>query len=532
MRETSTAALTQDERIILNHMEERNRRPAEPRAVLEGLSVYSTQKSQQRYELFFENSRDIILMIRLQDGFIQEANPAAIQAYGYSREEILALTIQDLRSFDTAARVMDQMEKAAQVGITFQTRHRRKDGSTFPVEVSSTSTEIDGQRMLISMIRDITARKKVEDALRDSEERFRVAVMNTPAVYAQTDRDLRYTWVHCPHPDQTCEDKIGRTDVEMADTPESRRLMELKHKVLVSGQGLREEVMLKEAGCTKIYDMTIEPLRDARGEVVGVSTAAADIFRFKQAEEKLSAYAERLKRSNEELEQFSFVVSHDLQEPLRKIIRFGDSVKERLKPGMNDDEMAETIGFVDRMQKASLRLEEMIEGVLELARISTQGSHYQTIDLGEIAREVITDLEPIIQAAGAWVEVNQLPVVEADAPLMRQLLHNLISNALKFQAEQASPQIFIQGSVQVDKSQTGQATIEVTDNGIGFEERDIAWIFQPFRRLHRPSRYAGTGMGLAICQKIVARHHGQITVHSRPGSGSRFIVHLPLKQTG
>jgi two-component system, LuxR family, sensor kinase FixL len=268
---------------------------------------------------------------------------------------------------------------------------------------------------------------------------------------------------------------------------------------------------------------------EGSGDFIGF---VLDLTRLKKAQTDLVAYAEKLKRSNMELEQFAFVASHDMQEPLRKIIRFGDSVSDRLKTELDEATVDEISDYVRRMQKAADRLQAMIDGLLELSRISTQGQGYEWVNLGQVAAQVISDIELLIHQTGAQIDLGQLPTIQADPIQMHQLMQNLITNALKFHAPEVKPTIKIRGDI--DDRGTSNSDkyvhLEVADNGIGFDEQDAKWIFQPFRRLHGAQEYEGSGMGLAICLKIVERHHGSIKATSQPGKGSTFLVELPLQR--
>ena len=259
-----------------------------------------------------------------------------------------------------------------------------------------------------------------------------------------------------------------------------------------------------------------------------------DIGLRKKAEEEQARYAAELERSNRDLEQFAYVASHDLQEPLRKIRAFGDRLEVKCGP-MLDDTGREC---VERMQSAAARMQELIEGLLTLSRVTTRARAFVPVDLAEIAQEVVNDLEAQIERVGGLVEVGKLPVIQAEPLQMRQLLQNLIANALKFARADESPVVKIEGRyVQGRQRQPGkslvdeQCRITVADNGIGFEDRYCERIFGIFQRLHPRDVYEGTGIGLAICRRIAEFHGGTITATSTPGRGSTFEVLLPVAQT-
>ena len=259
-----------------------------------------------------------------------------------------------------------------------------------------------------------------------------------------------------------------------------------------------------------------------------------DISRRKKAEMEQARYATELERSNRELEQFAYVASHDLQEPLRKIRTFSDRLQMQCADKL--DEMG--CECLERMQNAAERMQMLIDGLLQLSRVTTQGQDFVPVDLEQIAREVVSDLEVKIEQVSGQVELGRLPTIQADPLQIRQLLQNLIANGLKFHRIEEPPVVKVSGRYIQDRAQrkSGQPAAEeqcrivVEDNGIGFEEKYQDRIFGVFQRLHPRDVFEGTGIGLALCRKIVERHGGQIAARSTPGKGSVFEVVLPVVQ--
>ncbi len=245
-----------------------------------------------------------------------------------------------------------------------------------------------------------------------------------------------------------------------------------------------------------------------------------EIHQRKLAEERVMVHAETLQAHNKELENFASIASHDLQEPLRKVIIFGDLLLERTK---NLDEKSR--GYIERMQKASERMQGFIEDLLGYSKISS-GRQFEHIHTEKILKEVIEDLEARISESGGTVEYKEIPDLEADPFQMKQLFQNLLSNALKYHKEGVPPIVTIHGK----SLDNGKVQISFWDNGIGLEKKYREQIFKPFQRLHGRNAYEGTGMGLAICKKIIERHNGEILVESSPGEWSVFQVILPVKQ--
>ncbi len=248
----------------------------------------------------------------------------------------------------------------------------------------------------------------------------------------------------------------------------------------------------------------------------------------------LKARTEELTRSNTELEQFAYISSHDLQEPLRKIQAFGDMLTNQFRDVLGD----EGRDYLQRMQGAAKRMQVLINELLNYSRIMTKAQPFVPVNLSDVAQLVLTDLETRIQETAGRVELEPLPTLEADPTQMRQLLQNLIGNALKYHRKTETPVVKVQSQLlepearafplQGPPIQFCQITIE--DNGIGFEQKYVDRIFAPFERLHGRSEYEGTGMGLAICRKICERHGGTITARSIPDHGSTFVVTIPLQQ--
>ena len=261
---------------------------------------------------------------------------------------------------------------------------------------------------------------------------------------------------------------------------------------------------------------------------IGIALAQAQLL------EQETRQRQELTRSNRELQQFASIASHDLQEPLRKIQAFGNRLKEKYGETLTDQGR----DYLERMQNAAQRMQTLIDDLLTLSRITTKAQPFVPVNLTQVTQEVLSDLEVRIQQTEGRVEVGELPTIDADPLQMRQLLQNLISNALKFHRDE-EPQvvkIYSQRLENPENHPTEGSTVAefcqiiVEDRGIGFDEKYLDRIFNVFQRLHSRSEYEGTGMGLAICRKIAERHGGSLTGKSTPGQGAKFIVTLPIKQ--
>ncbi len=254
-----------------------------------------------------------------------------------------------------------------------------------------------------------------------------------------------------------------------------------------------------------------------------------DITERKRAEFEIKEYARKLEKSNEELSDFAFTASHDLREPLRKIHAYSDLLAEELKEKVSDEERE----YLDSIQRAVGRMQNLINALLSYSRISTSTEPFVNTDLTVAADEAVDDLQVLLEEACGIVEIKDMPVIEADPIQIRQLLFNLIGNSLKYRKKDRPPVVRISAIIEEtthDGPKESQCVLQIQDNGIGFEQKYHDRIFTIFKRLHGRGEYEGTGIGLALCSKIVRRHGGAISAEGELGVGSTFKVTLPLKQ--
>lgn len=296
---------------------------------------------------------------------------------------------------------------------------------------------------------------------------------------------------------------------------------------------------LRKNGSVFPADIKLSPLR---AENAFYTTAAIrDIAEQKRLHEELSAHAAHLERlqddlrkknreleiQNADLEQFAYVASHDLQEPLRKIMAFGDRLKERSSHALDE----RSLNYLGRMQHAAERMSDLISDLLDFSRLSTRPQAFEPVDLNRVAQQALSQFKNQIESSNTHIELNKLGVVQGDAAQLRQMMAQLISNSIKFRREGVQPILSIGGKIVYDNDANHHRIrmyeMCIEDNGIGIEERFLERIFVVFERLHGRSQYEGTGIGLAICKKIAERHGGRIGVESEFGKGSKFFVRLP-----
>jgi PAS domain S-box-containing protein len=298
-----------------------------------------------------------------------------------------------------------------------------------------------------------------------------------------------------------------------------------------SGFKNHETLLISKTGDQIPVLLSTSIIRDEQAGIRYIVCTAKDISVRKQTEEILLRQTEKLTRSNAELQEFAYVVSHDLQEPLRKIIAFGDHLKSKCS-GLDE----QSADYLTRIINASIRMQTLINDLLAYSRVTTRAQSVTRVNLSQIAADVLGDLEMRIEQTGGRVLIENLPEIEADPTQMRQLFQNIIGNALKFHQPNQPPLIKISARVIPAGPKTmslkyKQEYCEICfeDNGIGIEAKYFSRIFGVFQRLHSRDEYEGTGVGLAICQKIVEKHSGNIRVQSEPGMGTKFFITLPVK---
>ncbi|MBI5558874.1 MAG: hypothetical protein HY885_14705 [Deltaproteobacteria bacterium] len=251
------------------------------------------------------------------------------------------------------------------------------------------------------------------------------------------------------------------------------------------------------------------------------------LIQKRKAELELSDFAGRLEQTNRELKDFTYVVSHDLQEPLHLIRAFAERITGKSHSVLDEQGAM----YLQRIEMAAGRMQSLIDGLLQYSRLTTQAQEFVPVDLTDIVREVISDLEVRIDRQKAKIIIGELGIIEADPLQMRQLFQNLVSNALKYSSCGQAPRVEVFPLPVPENADRGNiCQVVVKDNGIGFDSRFQEKIFGLFQRLHGRDEYNGTGLGLAICKKIVERHGGSISARSASGQGAEFIVVLPLQQ--
>jgi PAS domain S-box-containing protein len=370
----------------------------------------------------------------------------------------------------------------------------------------------------------IIHRKTMEESLYKSEHLFRTLVETMNEGMASQDENGIINFAnetYCKLIGFKCHELIGLRLIDLiseADRQGFRKQISLRQKGVSDNYEVRH---LTKEGKEIPVQISASPIIDETGTYRGSIGVITDISARRQGDEQIKMYTNRLEQSNRALQDFAFIASHDLQEPLRKIQTFGGRIKTKHGQALGE----EGLDHLNRMLSAALRMQTLIQALLNYSRITTRPEPFAPVDLDVIVQSVLRDLEVRIDQSGGSVQVGHLPTLEADPTQMQQLFQNLIGNALKYHGDKP-PLVRITST----DTSSGEVLLTVEDNGIGFEEKHAERIFAPFQRLHGRSEYEGTGMGLAICRKIIERHGGTITARSKPGEGSTFLITLPIKQ--
>jgi hypothetical protein len=378
---------------------------------------------------------------------------------------------------------------------------------------------------------NINQQKKQFEALIESERRFRTLAETLPQLIWITDKKGVQIYASSRWQEYTGFKPAGKESWEQIVHPDDLQAIGEKWQhSLRTGTVYRGEVRLKSrTGEYRWHSVHGEPIRNEKGNIKKWIGAFSDIHDQKTLSKKLeklvSDRTKELQRSNEDLQQFAHVASHDLKEPVRKIKTFVSRLRDEMAEQLDENSKI----YINRTLDAASRMNVMIDGVLTYSTISALEEIFEPVNLNEVLKSVEFDLELVIQQKGATIRYNNLPTLEGAPVLLHQLFYNLVNNSLKFTKPDVLPVITLSSEI-IWIEDKELARIVLQDNGIGFEQEYADQIFGTFTRLHSKDRYEGSGLGLALCKNIVERHGGTITAHGQPNEGASFEIVLPVKR--
>ena len=463
--------------------------------------------SEERFRILFDQAPDAIVVMSADTGRIVAFNESAHRNLGYTREELANLSLADIEAQQSAGDMKRYLNTILEKkgSHVFNTRHRTINGDIRDIRVTARCMTIGNRQVIQSIWTDLTEQCRMVTLLQESEKRFRnlISRMADGILVLDSANTILLS-------NQAAADLLGKSSNEMLRS-------RFEHQV--SGDRAIEITLPSAGGPPRVVEL-LGAGTTWQGQKASI-LSLRDITELKHLQGKLQSIVKDLARSNKDLEQFAYVASHDLQEPLRKIMFFGDYIINRCADNLNEKGQ----DYLGRMVNAADRMSMLIASLLEFSRIATRDQNFEPVDLQQVAGQVLSDLQVRIDETGARIEVGELPEIEADRIQVSQLLQNLLQNALKFVRDDEAPLI------QVDSCSKGDGMVEISvkDNGIGFDVKHRKQIFKPFKRLHYRGQYTGVGIGLAVCEKIAARHGGTITAASEPGRGSTFTVTLPVR---
>ena len=492
-------------------------------AIIRSKAERRSEHGENYFRALIQNAPIAILVVDAT-GTMLYYSPSMIHILGYNEEENIGVSVFDFVHPDDIPATLDKFVRlVANPGSTdkLELRAKHKDGSWRYAEVVGTShlhnPEVNG---VVINFQDITVRRQTEEVLKKKWDFFQLLAEQSPDSLVVVDVDGRIIY-QSPSTglfgfeSDEIEGTVSFDFVHPDDLP--RVLESFAEVVQRPGTTGSLECRTKHPDGTWHYAQAVAMNCLDNPAVEGIIVTARDITERKKTEEMLARYAAELTRSNEDLEQFAYVASHDLQEPLRMVGSYVQLLQKRYEGQLDSD----ADDFIHYAVDGVTRMQALINGLLAYSRVTTRGKEFEPVDCKAVLDRVLANLQMAVEDSGAVVTYDPLPKVMADELQLSQVFQNLIGNALKFRGEGA-PRVHVSA-----ERQANEWVFSVRDNGIGFEQQYAERVFAIFKRLHRDEQYPGTGIGLSLCKKIVERHGGCIWVESEVGHGTTFHFTVP-----
>ena len=483
-------------------------------------------RTQSTVKEFFDLSPAPLAIIGF-DGHIRQANQALLSATGLTIEELQQSPFVDFFHPEDRAAIAREFSTVVATGESaeFEARGVTGDGSIRWLLL--TFGAVEDEKLVYVTAHDITERKLAEEALGEREAQFRELFDSAPVAYHELDTEgvvRRVNRAECAMLGYQAGEMLGRPIWEFIAGAEREASREALRRKLSGEQPLTpyERCYLRRDGDELWVEIHDSLVRNAAGETTGIRTALLNITERRRMEEEIRVHSEKLVRSNAELERFAYVASHDLQEPLRMVASFTQLLGKRYSGRL--DETADR--YIHYAVDGAKRMQELIADLLAYSRVNSKELDLRRTECETVVRGAMENLQVAIEESAASIDCDPLPALSVDRAQLAQLFQNLLGNAIKFRRNEERLRIHISA---VDNG--AEWAFSVQDNGIGIDPRHADRIFQIFQRLHTRSEYPGTGIGLAVCKKVVERHGGRIWVESQPGTGSNFRFTLPKAET-